>query len=319
MDSSASLPRSHPAQFPLSTWTLLALFRHGSMTRHHLSVVLRSHPDALRRTLHGLRGQGFAKRARAGNYAAPTLWTVTVAGGMAASKLLGMEHDRKLLQRAERLASQIAAHEFETAELLAALVRAASPPRHGLVDWQAPWLCAYPFRVEVPGSHMVRYELMPDAAGEYAFPGGAVRFFVETDTGSQDLERVAEKAERYARALRKRRRSAAYAVLFTCASPRRAANVAEALGAVLEPGDEEVVQLLAAARPVLAERGPLAAGVWEDAQTGDRLCLEDVAGWPRERDYSLEEGDFVGFPPRGRVARDRSGRFAARRAEERGE
>ncbi|MEW6638793.1 MAG: replication-relaxation family protein [Actinomycetota bacterium] len=306
-------------QLALSTWALLALFRHGCMTRHHLALVVRSHPDAVRRSLSRLEKQGFAKGVGVGSHPTVSLWIATIPGGMAASKLLGVEADRRLLQRAERLASQIGAHELGTAELLVLFVRASEPPRRGLIEWQAPWLAARPFRKEVPGSHLVRFELSPDAAGECLLAGGVVRFFVETDTGTEDLGQVAEKGTRYIRALRARRREAPWAVLVACPTVRRAANVAEAVGSALEPGDEDVAQFLVAAKPVLAERGPFASGVWEDAQTGERVRLEDLAGWPRERDYSLEEGDFVGFPPRDRVARDESGRFAPRRAGERRE
>lgn len=298
------------SQLPLSTWALLALFRHGCMTRSHLALVLRSHPDAVRRSLSRLEKQGFAKGVRVGAHPMLTLWTPTVLGSMAASKLLGIEADKRLLGRAEKLAGHIAAHELETAELLASFVRASDPPRRGLVDWQAPWLAARPFRKEIPGAHLARYELMPDAAGECLVAGGAVRFFVETDAGTEDLGQVAEKAGRYVRALRARRREAPWAVLVMCPTPRRAANVAEAVGAELEPGDEDVARFLVAAKPALAERGPFAPGVWEDAQTGDRVSLEELALWSLEREHFIEEGDFVGFPPRVRLPRDATGRFA---------
>ncbi|MEW5933641.1 MAG: replication-relaxation family protein [Bacillota bacterium] len=298
------------SQLPLSTWILLALFRHGCMTRSHLSLVLRSHPDAVRRSLSKLEKQGFAKGLRIGSHSRVALWIATVLGGMAASRLSGIEADRRLLQRAERLASHIGAHELGTAELLAAFVRVSEPPRRGLTEWKAPWLAARPFRKEIPGSRLARYELLPDAAGECLLEGGVARFFVETDTGTEDLGQVAEKAERYVRALRARRREAPWAVLIACPTPRRAANVAEAAGSVLEPGDEDVARFLVGAQPELAGRSPFAPGVWEDAQTGDRASLEELILWPREREYSLEDGDFVGFPPRPAVARDAAGRFA---------
>ncbi len=300
-----------PFQLSLSTWVLLVLFQYGCMACRHLALVLRSHPDAVRRSLSRLEKQGFTKGVQIGSHPKVALWIATVLGGMAASKLLGIEADRRLLQRAERLASHIGAHELGTAELLAAFVRASHPPRSGLVEWQAPWLAARLFRREDPaGSRLARYELFPDASGACVAGGGELRFFVETDTGTEDMGRLAEKAVRYVRALRARRREAPWVVLIACPTARRAANVAEAVGAVLEPGDEDVARFLVAARPALAEAGPFAPGAWEDAQTGDRVPLEEMALWPLEREYSVEEGDFVGFPPRAAVARDAAGRFA---------
>lgn len=85
--------------------------------------------------------------------------------------------------------------------------------------------------------------------------------------------------------------------------------MAEAMGAVLAVGDEDVARFLVASRSDLAKVGPLAS-VWEDAQTGERVRLEDLPLWPLEREYSVEDGDFVGFPPRPAVARDAAGRFA---------
>lgn len=300
-----------PSQLSLSTWVLLALFRHGCMTCRHLALVLRSHPDAVRRCLSRLGKQGFARGVQIGSHPKIALWIATVLGGMAASKLSGIEADKRLLQRAERLASHIGAHELGTAELLAAFVRASDPPRCGLIDWQAPWLAARPFRKEeVPGSRLARYELFPDASGACVAGGGEVRFFVETDTGTEDMGRLAEKAVRYIRALRARRREAPWAVLVTCPTARRAANAAEAIGSAFEPEDGDVARFLVAARPELAERGPFAPGAWEDAQTGDRVSLEELALWPLRRKYAVEEGDFVGFPLRAAAARDAAGRFA---------
>lgn len=305
-----------PRLLPLSRLALLALFRHGCMTREQLAVVLRCHPNSLWRVLSKLRRDRFVKSVPVGRCPMSLLWVPTVLGSTAALKLIGdagTEPDKRLLQRTEGVASQIAEHEYETAQTLVALVRGSAPPMHGVVDWQASWLAARVFCTEILGvrgvARVARYEVLPDASGAYAFRSGIVRFFVETDVGTEDLGRVADKARRYVRALLRRRRAAPWAILVTCPSPRRVANVAEAMGAVLDVGDEDVARFLVASRSDLAKAGPLAP-VWEDAQTGERVRLEDLPLWPLEREYSVEDGDFVGFPPRAAVARDAAGRFA---------
>lgn len=278
------------------------------MAPGHLSVILKAHPDSVRAALRALRRQGLVSSARLHKTLA--LWFVTPSGALAAAELCGADYDPKLLRRVARLGAKLSRHEAATADLLVSFVRWSDPPRRGLVNWQAPWLAARQFRTEArPGSRLMRHEVRPDAAGECVLPGGAVRFFVETDTGTEDLGRLAEKAARYVRALRGKRRAAPWAVLIACPTARRAANVAEAVGAELELGDEDVARFLVAARPELAERegGPFAAGVWEDAQTGDRVGLEELALWPLAREYAQE--DFVGFPPRVRLPRDEAGRF----------
>jgi hypothetical protein len=280
------------------------------MTPGHLSVILKAHPDSVRAALRALRRQGLVSSARLWKTLA--LWFVTPSGALAAAELCGADYDPKLLRRVARLGAKLSRHESATADLLVSFVRWSDPPRRGLTDWQAPWLAARPFRKEeAPGSRLARHEVRPDASGACVAGGGEARFFVETDMGTEDLGRLAEKAVRYVRALRGKRREAPWAVLVACPTPRRAANVAEAVGAALEPGDEDVARFLVTARPTLAERGPFAP-VWEDAQTGDRVGLEDLPLWPLERELFVEDGDFVGFPPRWSAPRDAAGRFLPR-------
>jgi hypothetical protein len=204
---------------PRDTWILRMLHEHRVFTTPQLADLAWGSPITAAHRLLTLRRLGVITRWRPWSNARSTPWhwaldalgadIVAARNGVTVAEL---GYRRDLAQAI--FGSAKLAHQIGVNGVFAALARAtrARPAGDGLTEWWPEARCGKAW------GHIVR----PDGYGRWRQDGRVVDFFIEYDTGTETLNRVAAKIDRYAELARVT--GIITPVLIWFPTPRRQAN-----------------------------------------------------------------------------------------------
>jgi hypothetical protein len=283
-------------------WLLRMLQEHRTLTSHQIAALAFGRLRTANRRLLILTEQLRALdryRPRVESGSAPEHYVLGPAGALALAATRGITVKQLGYTRARTLSIALSpqlAHAVGTNNVFTALAAASRPtPGRGLTAWWSERTCL----------HLWGDLARPDGYGRWIDPatGSITDFFLEYDTGTENIPRLLAKLDGYARLaqttgistpvlfwLHSVRREAALHRDLATDPPRVPVATATAAALTEDGGAGPAGRIWRLARPNLTTRLPLAAlaGYTTQARTGPRAQITDA------RDLAAEQQDEPG-------------------------